>query len=123
MITADLATGTYTGAFFCPTAGKIIVGAIDNTTLADLVINGGGNTGLLGGGAATNEWHVIVTVTTATTDSVTGQIVCANAPVGTAAPTRAPATSRFVKTLIFRLLAGGSEKSEPPAPAVFLAER
>jgi hypothetical protein len=100
VITADLGTGTYEALMFCPTAGKIAVGGsvVDTTINPDLVSSGGANGGTLGGGAASSEWDAFFTVTTGGTDSVTGQIVCANAPVGSAAqPHASPATSRFVK--------------------------
>jgi hypothetical protein len=100
VLTASATTGSYEAVLFCATGGKIAVGgsAVDTTSAPDMVINGGGNGGTLGGGAATDEWDVFLTVTSGGTDSLTGQIVCANAPVGSAAqPHASPAKSRFVK--------------------------
>jgi hypothetical protein len=95
---ATLPPGSYSGSLICPTSGKIAINGstVDLTTPSNLVSNYGGNSGVLGGGAANGGWTDFFTISA--TDSVISQVVCVDPPVGSAAPARgAPAAVKYVK--------------------------
>ena len=76
---------------FCADSTKIAIGGyvFDQTNPGNLAQLGAGNAGVLTGGAATDVWEYSLHVVAATAgDTLQFQIVCANPPVGTAAPVR-----------------------------------
>jgi hypothetical protein len=82
-----LPAGDYSSLFTCP-AGKIAIGggAADDTTFANLKIDGGRNAGAYASNTPNNQWQIFISLTTAGTDQIDGQQVCVNPPVGNSAP-------------------------------------
>jgi hypothetical protein len=74
----------------CGDSAKIAIGATvwDSTSAANTTMQGSGNDGELSGGAPSDGWDLEFALGSTAGDTLQFQIVCANPPVGTAAPVR-----------------------------------
>jgi hypothetical protein len=90
--------GNFTITLGCANASKIAVGGylFDKTNNGNLTQLGAGNAGVLAGGAANNAWTWAAKVNVVTAgDSIQFQVVCANPPVGNAAPSTSTPTTKI----------------------------